>query len=549
MSELLREAREYEAEAGRKIKQQERPCYHLTPQAGWMNDPNGFIFYKGMYHLFYQYYPYKCMWGPMHWGHAVSRDLLHWSYLPAALAPDEIYDRAGCFSGSAAVLPDGRLMLIYTGVRKEEAADGEVIDIQTQCLAFGDGTEFVKYEGNPVLNDSVLPEGGSRKDFRDPKIWQEKDGAYFCVIGNRPADGSGQILLFKSPDGVGWKFKSVLASNNNRFGKMWECPDFFELDGKWVLLTSPQDMLIDKGEYHSGNGTLCLIGDYNAEDGHFTEETNHSIDSGLDFYATQTLLAPDGRRIMVGWMQNWDSVSLRMPDAKWFGQMSLPRELSVKDGRLIQQPIREIKALRTKEVVYENEVITDEKSFPKVSGRKADIELTINFRADGTPAADENAVQAVSGEKAAESALAEESVQTAAGGDSAQTITDGAVLQTAENDGGYSCRRFEFRFAKDDHYYSSISYKTADSMLRIDRTFSGSRRDVIHHRKCRTELKDGILKLRILLDLYSVEVFVNDGSQTVSAVLYTDPSADQISFIADGTAAVDIRKYDLAEKI
>ena len=536
----LEKARTYEETEEKKIASDARPAYHLTPRAGWMNDPNGFTFYKGQWHLFYQYYPYQCVWGPMHWGHAVSRDLLHWEYRPAALAPDEGYDRAGCFSGSAAVLPDGRLMLMYTGVHKEELPDGESADIQTQCLALGDGTEFEKYEGNPVLDASVLPKGSSRKDFRDPKIWQEKDGTYFCVIGNRPADGSGQILLFNSPDGIGWNFKSVLAENKNRFGKMWECPDFFELDGKWVLLTSPQDMLTDGKGYHNGNGTLCLIGNYDAEEGHFSEEMNQPIDFGLDFYATQTHVAPDGRRIMIGWMQNWDSVSLRMEDAGWFGQMSLPRELSVKDGRLIQQPIREINALRTNEVIYENEVITGVKSFPKVSGRKADIELTIDFKAERKQVLDEEAAQAVSGGKEADPASGEKTVQTVTGGD---------AQATSGNDGGYSCRRFEFRFAKDDHYYSSISYKTADSMLRIDRTFSGSRRDVIHHRKCRTELKDGILKLRILLDLYSVEVFVNDGSQTVSAVLYTDPSADQISFIADGTAAVDIRKYDLAEKI
>jgi beta-fructofuranosidase len=150
MSELLREARSFESEAGEKICPQERPSFHLTPRAGWMNDPNGFIFYKGMYHLFYQYYPYRSAWGPMHWGHAVSSDLLHWSFLPAAMAPDEVYDHDGCFSGSSVTLPDGRLMLMYTGERKEEMPDGRETDIQTQCLAFGDGTDFIKYEESRV---------------------------------------------------------------------------------------------------------------------------------------------------------------------------------------------------------------------------------------------------------------------------------------------------------------------------------------------------------------------------------------------------------------
>lgn len=167
--------------------------------------------------------------GPMHWGHAVSEDLLHWEYLPAAMAPDESYDRDGCFSGSALTLPDGRQLLMYTGVVREHVENDEYVDVQTQCVAVGDGMDYVKYEKNPVLDESDLPEGGSRLDFRDPKIWQKEAGTYCCVVGNRPADGSGQILLFESQDGFDWHFKKVLAANNNRFGKMWECPDFFEI--------------------------------------------------------------------------------------------------------------------------------------------------------------------------------------------------------------------------------------------------------------------------------------------------------------------------------
>lgn len=143
-----------------------------------MNDPNGFCFYKGEYHLFYQYHPYDAHWGPMHWGHAVSKDLLHWTHLPAALAPDSDYDQDGCFSGSAMALPDSRLMLMYTGVKKEVLPDEKVVVKQTQCLACGDGINFVKYSQNPVLTENDLPEGGSSADFRDPKIFKAADGSY-----------------------------------------------------------------------------------------------------------------------------------------------------------------------------------------------------------------------------------------------------------------------------------------------------------------------------------------------------------------------------------
>ena len=161
-SGILREVREYEEKMGAKIPMEKRPAFHLSSRIGWMNDPNGFSFYQGQYHLFYQYYPYNTVWGPCYWGHAVSKDLIHWEYLPAALAPDEEYDKDGCFSGSAIELEDGRQMLIYTGVVKKETEDGSIRDLQQQCLAFGDGLNYRKYENNPIL---TLHRGATQRSF------------------------------------------------------------------------------------------------------------------------------------------------------------------------------------------------------------------------------------------------------------------------------------------------------------------------------------------------------------------------------------------------
>ena len=165
----LERARAYEKEREAAIRAEDRPGFHLSARVGWMNDPNGFPFYGGRYHLFYQYHPYASVWGPMHWGHATSRDLLRWDYSPAALAPDTPYDGGGCYSGSALELPDGRHLLMYTGVA-ESALPGEPRPRQTQCLAFGDGENYRKFAGNPVLTAKELPAGGSPFDFRDPKI-------------------------------------------------------------------------------------------------------------------------------------------------------------------------------------------------------------------------------------------------------------------------------------------------------------------------------------------------------------------------------------------
>ena len=492
-SQTLREARKYEEASEKMIQKEERPDFHLSVRTGWMNDPNGFSYYKGRYHMFYQYYPYDTKWGPMHWGHAVSTDLLHWDYLPAALAPDEAYDRDGCFSGSAIELPDGRQLLMYTGVVNERQPNGGHTEVQTQCLAVGDGTDYEKYENNPVLDEKDLPEGSSRNDFRDPKIWQDEDGTYCCVIGNRAADESGQVLLYTSQDGFRWEFKSILASNHNRIGKMWECPDFFRLDGKWVILTSPQDMLSKGFEYHNGNGTLCLIGDYDKEAGRFIEESDQSVDYGIDFYAPQTVLTPDGRRVMIGWMQNWDTCGHRRKNEEaWFGQMSLPRELSIRNGRLYQKPVRELEDMRSNKVAIEGLTFSGNVYPEGLKGRRVDMEI---------------------------------------------------VVRPVEGCDMY--RKFAVRFAQNDQYQTSFSYRPGESVLKVDRKFSGSRRAIIHQRRSKVLCKDGVLKLRIILDRFSVEAFINDGEQVMTAVLYTDQEADGIYFSADGTVSIDVVKYDL----
>ena len=459
-----------------------------------MNDPNGFSFYEGQYHLFYQYYPYAAHWDSMHWGHAVTKDFLHWSYLPAALAPDTLLDRDGCFSGNAITLPDGRQLLMYTGVAKNPSPYGERERevIQTQCIAVGDGTDYEKYEGNPVLTERDVPKGDSKSDFRDPKLWQEKDGSYRCIAANRAANGYGQILLYSSADAFHWQFQSVLIANDGRFGMMWECPDFFELDGKWVLLTSPMDMLPSGFEYHNGNGSLCLIGAFDREKGRFLSENDQAIDYGIDFYAAQTILTQDGRRVMIGWMQNWDTSNQYVPNQSWCGQMSLPRELSIRNGRLYQWPVRELDEARTDMVSYENILLEGSKCLEGIRGRQVDLELEIR-------PADE----------------------------------DGYV-------------KFSLHFAENEDYHTKVSYRPMEKVLKVDRKFSGSRRAIIHQRRAKVETQDGLLKLRVVIDRYSAEVFVNQGEKVMSITFYTDLDADMISFHADGRVKLNVRKWTLS---
>lgn len=496
MTELLQKARNYEEEQEAQAAPESRPLFHFSPRIGWTNDPNGFSWYNGQYHLFYQYYPYDTHWGPMHWGHAVSGDLLHWTYLPAALAPDQPYDAQGCFSGSALELPDGRHLLIYTGVQKGmdkmSMAGAPCRDLQMQCLAVGDGIEYEKYSGNPVIASADLPEGASPNDFRDPKIWRGDDGIYRCVVGSYAEEGAGQILLFTSGDAFHWSYKKVLACNENRYGTMWECPDFFVLDKKGVLITSPQDMEADGLEFSSGGRTLCLIGSYEEESDTFCEESAQCIDYGIDFYAPQTTLAPDGRRIMIGWMANWHTCGMRRTERPWFGQMTLPRELSIRNGRLIQQPVRELEQLRGNPVACEHVRVGEPVRLAGLGGRSIDMELTVR------PADERQMYQ-----------------------------------------------KFALRFAADTRHFVELNYRPQEALAELDRTHCGSRHAMVHQCRCRVADQGGLLNMRIILDRYSAEVFFNDGEQVMTITFETDQAADGMEFLAVGDVFMDVVKFDL----
>ena len=488
-SEALQKARDFEAQYGPHIPGSERPAFHATPTIGWMNDPNGFSMFRGECHLFYQYHPYSNEWGPMHWGHLKTRDFLQWERLPAALAPDQEYDASGCFSGGAVELPDGRQLLMYTGVQRRRNEEGYIQDVQTQCVAVGDGVDYEKYDLNPVLAGNDLPRDGSTIDFRDPKVWLEGD-TFYTVIGNRTGDESGAILLYRSKDGLEWEYVRTLDRCHNQYGRMWECPDFFELDGKQIILTSPQDMAPIGLEFHAGNGTLCLMGSYDPEKG-FTRERVQAIDYGLDFYAPQTLLAPDGRRIMVAWMQNWATVGAKPFHCRWFGQMTLPRELSVRNGRLYQVPVRELEEHRGAPVIHHHITVCGETNLPGVQGRLVDMTVTVKPMGQG------------------------------------------------------SYRWFRLHVAKDGQHDTVIRYKPGESTLKIDRTRSGLPHDIVHTRSFLVPPGRGEIKLRVILDRFSVEVFVNDGEVAASSVIYTPQTADAITFEADGQALIDVEKFDL----
>ena len=325
-----------------------RPQIHLLPKRNWMNDPNGPIFWKGRYHMFFQYNPNAAVWGDMHWAHASSPDMIHWNHLPVALAPTPGgYDSEGCFSGSA-VDDGGTATIIYTGVKTvapQEATlrDGTRNFLEVQCLATAVDDELGSWK---KLKEPVLlpPKGPRLTGFRDPCLWQEGKHWYMGVGSGIRGEG-GCVLLYRSADLRAWEYVHPLAKGRRNektaadpvdTGEMWECPDFFALGGKHVLL------------YSTERKVYWEAGDFDTKELVFHAEAHGELDHGA-FYAPKSQLDAKGRRILWGWIPE-TRPELEFSAAGWAGCMSLPRALSLgADGTLQMEVVPEVAALRETE--------------------------------------------------------------------------------------------------------------------------------------------------------------------------------------------------------
>ncbi len=352
MQNTLKQAQEY---VDNKLKIQDgnpRPKFHFSTPVGWCNDPNGFSFFNGRIHLFYQHYPYETKWGTMHWGHATTKDLLTWKNENIALAPDCNFDAKGCFSGTAIEI-EGKHFLVYTGVSLSENKE-----IQNQCMAVGNGTTYKKFKMNPIITAKNIPFEYKVSDFRDPKIFK-KDKTFYMLCVLKKLDEKGALVLFRAKDKTlkAWDYISVIDESKDNLSGMWECPDYFLLDKKEVIIFSPQQMKENKSlGFKNGNNSVYMTGKLDFAKGKFfrdkRNENNYtvaSLDNGLDFYAPQTTLLPDGRQILIAWMQSWESY-ITPQNYSWSGMMCLPRELKFVDEKLFQLPIKELYSLRKNEM-------------------------------------------------------------------------------------------------------------------------------------------------------------------------------------------------------
>lgn len=299
-----------------------RPLFHITGEKGWINDPNGLIKFNNEYHAFFQYYPDDVHWGPMHWGHVKSKDLLHWENLPIALYPTF---EDGCFSGSA-IEKDGEMYLLYTSFFKND--DFETIR-QKQSLAHSkDGIHFEK--DGLVIDEKDLPNGYSPCDFRDPSVWKHLDN-YYCLIAAKKKEGRGRILLYKSKDLHKWEFVSDILNEDCK-GSMIECPNYSE---KLHLLTFSEQNQPNEGHIHLNLHTTRWYSGYiDYESGKFIKLKEGIEDYGFDFYASQMYLDDD---LMIGWLDMWDRNN---PSEKFnfAGQLSLGRKITMVDNEMKLSP-------------------------------------------------------------------------------------------------------------------------------------------------------------------------------------------------------------------
>jgi len=370
---------------GKAADEQYRPQVHFSPAAHWVNDPNGMVYNNGIYHLFFQHHPYSSIWGPMHWGHATSTDLIHWKRQPVAIYPDSL---GTIFSGSAVVDKNNSsgfgkkgqapLVAIFT----QHNSDGEKAgrnDFQNQSIAYSNdnGKIWIKYAGNPVLKNPGIT------DFRDPKVmWYEPQKKWVMTLATKDC-----ISFYSSPDLKNWQQESEFGKTLGAHGGVWECPDLISLDDngrqRWVLIVN-----LNPGAPNGGSGTQYFVGDFDGKTFVTDQKDTRWLDYGPDNYAGITWSNTGKRKILIGWMSNWMYAN-QVPTEAWKNAMTLPRELKVrhvgKDVFVCSQPVAELSSIQGKPVEVQGISVNKSIDISKLTGKvefPCKLDITTNKATD-----------------------------------------------------------------------------------------------------------------------------------------------------------------------
>lgn len=454
-----------------------RQKYHIQPNYGLLNDPNGFCYYNGKYHLFYQWFPFGAVHGMKHWYHLTSTDLVNWQEEGVALMPEFPHESHGIFSGTGLV-NDNQLYLFYTGNHRDEKWQRR----SSQCLAILSSDGKIEKLAEPVISG---PPQQYTHNFRDPKVFK-KGNHYYMLVGAQRESLEGCFLVYVSDDLKAWKFKQELKTNHDSFGFMWECPDYFSLQGQEVLLLSPQG-LKPKGNdfqniYHSG----VFIGKFDEHVGYFDTDSFQELDKGFDFYAPQTTQTPDGRQILIGWMGLPDTVYPSDHDG-WANCLTIPRELSIKNGQIQQQPLQELKQKRVKTTQHQIKVVSSRERLKTIYSEVGEYRISIN-------------------------------------------------VGTAERVG------IAFRVGDDEETVCLLDQVA--EYFSLDRTRSGIPVATDYGTVRKMTYQQSVVQLTVFLDQSSIEVFVNDGEAVFSSRIFPKEDSRYLDVFAEnGTAQIEIKQW------
>ncbi|OIJ18071.1 sucrose-6-phosphate hydrolase [Anaerobacillus alkalidiazotrophicus] len=447
-----------------------RQTFHIQPEIGLLNDPNGFSFYNGEYHLFYQWFPLGPVHGLKYWYHKKSKDLVNWENVGIAIRPNDYFDSHGAYSGSA-IEHNGNLYFFYTGNTRDENWKRHPY----QCIAVMDTNGHITKMEKPVISE--IPKGYT-DHFRDPKVWKEND-TFYAVFGAQRTEETGCILLYSSLDLIEWTFEGEVGTNLEKFGFMWECPDYFELQNQGVLVFSPQGIEPEGDKFQNIYQSGYVLGERLdlekkvLEHGQFIE-----LDRGFDFYAPQTMLDPKGRRILVGWM-GLPEIDYPTDKNEWAHCLTIPRELSIHEGKLLQKPIKELEKLRKEKVEIDTEIDNETRRFKGFYGESYELSAEFtNFTAEEF----------------------------------------GIELRVGENE------------------KTTIKYDSRTKQVIFDRSLSGEPVGEAFGTERKCTIGSSTLTFRIFVDTSSIELFINDGEEVFTGRIFPSKESQGIQFYAKGGA-------------
>lgn len=464
------------------------PKYHFALPANLIGIPTGLVYFQGQYHIFYEQNPIDTNYSILYTGHSVSPDLINWIKKPLALAPSEDYDKDNILTANA-IVDDDLLYLVYTG-QSENTNDNEKQIKQTQNLAMSkDGNNFGKSANNPIIKIAPHYAGMffSSEKFRSPFIWKHNN-KYYALIGTQfKKTKDGAVVLYKSDDLRNWIFVNVTAiGSNGEMGDMWESPQLISIDGNDILVISPHGIKPKNKEFLNKYNTGWFIGKLDYNTGKFKQNGPFGLfDYGFDFYSPKIIKSTDGKNVLIASLNQPDG-NMPEKESKWAGIMSIPREIEIKNDKIITKPLKSLEQLRTEPIYYKNQKIINTKEFPQIFGDCFEMDIQADI---------------------------------------------------------HNAKIFTIKLRASETQETILLYDKSTQTLKLNRDKSSNTDfNIKGEREVKLPIENNILKLRIFVDKSSIEIFTNDGI-AMSSRIYPDEESIDIIFSSEGETKINYLNF------